>query len=164
MQFGQQIDRLAMIYFALQQQPDPAHTRATRDHMLAMIAANRVFWARVALETDNSGEWIPNDTQDQGLGLPVPKGTDARWLAVLDDAEALLQGTKLIPHWRLREGAGINLKSLLENPVPVDLAEWAHGIGLLPFAEEGTRISAENWWAFERLMRGDSMLFVVFLN
>jgi hypothetical protein len=164
MQFGQQTDRLAMIYFALRQQPDPAHTMAARDHMLNMIAANRVFWARVALETDNAGEWVPNDSQDQGLGLPVPPGTGTRWLAVLDDAEALLQGTRLIPHWRLREGAGINLKRLLENPVPVDLAEWAHGIGLLPFAEEGTRISRENWWAFERLMRGDSMLFVVFLN
>jgi hypothetical protein len=164
MQFGQQVDRLAMIYFALRQQPDPVHTRAAWTHMLDMIASNRVFWTRVAQETDNAGEWVPNDAQDQGLGLPGPKGTGARWLAVLDDAEALLQGTRLIPHWRLRQGAGINLKSLLENPVPVDLAEWAHGIGLLPFAEEGTRISQDNWWAFERLMRGDSMLFVVFLN
>lgn len=164
MQFGQQIDRLAMIYFALRKQPDPARTRAARQHMLGMIAQNRTFWSRVAGETDNNGEWIPNDAQDQGLGLPVPKGTGAQWLAVLDDAEALLQGTRLIPHWRLREGAGINLHKMLENPIPVEPAEWAHGIGLLPFAEEGTRITPENWRAFERLMRGDAMLFVVFLN
>lgn len=164
MQFGQQIDRVAMIYFALQQQPDPAHTRAARQQLSAMIAQNRTLWTRVAAETDNTGEWIPNDTQQQGLGLTVPPGTGAQWQAVLADAEALLNGTKLIPHWRLREGAGINLKMLLENPVPVDLAEWVHGIGLMPFAEEGERISPDNWFAFERMMRGDAILFVMFLN
>ena len=164
MLFGQQIDRLAMVYFALKQQPDPAHTKAAHGHLLSMIAQNRIFWARVGAETDNKGEWIPNDTQDQGLRMPVPKGTGARWQAVLADAEGLLNGTLLIPHWRFREGAGINMKKLMENPVPVDLAEWAHGIGLLPFVEEGQRVSADSWNDFERLLQGDGMLFVVFLN
>ena len=164
MQFGQQIDRAAMIYLALQQQPDARHTRAARQNLLAMIAQNRILWTRIAAETDNSGEWIPGDSQDQGLGLPVPKGTGAKWLAVLDDAEALLNGTRLIGHWRMRQGAGINLRKLLENPIPVDIAEWVHGIALLPFAEEGERVSPGNWFDFQRMMRGDSMLFVVFLN
>jgi len=162
--FGQQIDRIATLYFSLRQQPDPAHTRAARRHMLTMIAENRVFWARVAAETDNTGEWVPNDAQDQALGLPVPQGTGARWQAVLADAEALLLGEKLIPHWRFRTGAGINLMRLMENPVPVDLAEWVHGIGLLPFVEEGTRIDPRNLRDFDRLMRGDSFLYVLFLN
>lgn len=164
MMFGQQVDRAAMIYFALQRQPDPAHTRATREHLLRMIALNRVFWARVGTETDNRGEWIPNDTQDQALGMTVPEGTGTRWQAVLDDAEAMLNGTKLIPHWRLRGGAGINLRRLLEDPVPVDLAEWVHGIGLLPYAEEGQRVTPDSWLDFERLVRGDGLMFVVFLN
>ncbi len=164
MLFGQQIDRLAMVYFALNQKPDPAHTRAARMHLLQMIAQNRVFWTRVAAETDNSGEWIPNDAQDQGLGMTVPPGTGVRWQAVLDDAEAVLNGTRLIPHWRYREGAGINLKSLLENPVPVDLAEWAHGIGLLPYIEEGERVGNDSWNDFQRLLQGDGLLYVIFLN
>ncbi len=164
MQFGQQIDRVAMIYFALRQQPDAAHTQAAHGHLLEMIRQNRAFWRRVAAETDNAGEWVPNDAQTQALGLNVPEGTGARWQAVLNDAEALLNGTKLIPHWRLRAGAGINMKKLFMEPVPIDLAEWIHGIGLLPFAEEGERISPDSWFDFERMMRGDAMLFVVFLN
>lgn len=164
MQFGRDLDRVAMIYFALQQQPDPTHTRAAHSAFLGMIAQNRVFWDRVAQETDDLGEWVPNDTQQQALGLPVPKGTGARWQAVLADAEDLLNGTKLIPYWRLREGAGLNMRKLFENPVPVDLAEWVQGVGLLPFAEEGNRVSPENWRAFERMLRGDTMLFVFFLN
>ncbi len=162
--FGQQIDRLAMIYFALKQQPDPAHTRAAHGHLLSMIAQNRVFWTRVAAETDNKGEWIPNDNQDQALGLRVPKGTGDRWQAVLADAEGVLNGELLIPHWRFREGAGINLKKLMENPVPVDIAEWAHGIGLLPYVEGGTRVRTDSWRDFELLLQGDGLLYVVFLN
>ncbi len=164
MMFGQQVDRVAMIYFSLKQQPDPAHTRAAHAHLLQMIDLNRVFWARVAAETDNNAEWIPNDSQQQGMGLTVPPGTGDRWLAVLDDAEALLKGEKLIPYWRLRAGAGLNMRKMFETPVPVDLAEWVHGIGLLPFAEEGPRVSADSWLDFERLVRGDSLMFVVFLN
>lgn len=164
MQFGQQLDRVAMIYFALRQQPDATHTRAAHTHLLDMIAQNRILWSRVATETDNNGEWVPNDSQQQAIGIPVPEGTGTRWQAVLADAEALLKGDKLIGHWRLRQGAGINLRRLFETPAPVDLAEWIHGIGLLPYAEEGTRISPQNWQQFERLLRGDAMLFVVFLN
>ncbi|MDF0602288.1 hypothetical protein P1J78_16225 [Psychromarinibacter sp. C21-152] len=164
MQFGQQVDRIAMIYFALQQQPDAAHTMAAREHLLQMIAQNRVFWARVAAETDDRGEWVPNDMQSQALGLRVPEGTGARWQAVLDDAEALLNGEKLIPFWRLRSGAGLNLKRMFEDPVPVDLAEWIHGIGLMRYAEEGPRVAPDSWLDFERLMRGQSLLYVVFLN
>jgi len=164
MLFGQQIDRIAMVYLALKQQPDPAHTRAALADLLGMIAQNRIFWTRVAAETDNNGEWVPNDSQDQALGMTVPKGTGTRWQAVLADAEAVLNGTRLIPHWRFREGAGINLKSLMENPVPVDIAEWAHGIGLLPFIQQGQRVSTNSWNDFQRLLQGDGMLYVVFLN
>jgi len=164
MLFGQQVDRLAMVYFALKQQPDPAHTKAAHGHLIEMIAHNRIFWTRVSAETDNNGEWIPNDNQQQGMGLRVPPGTGERWLAVLGDAEALLTGEKLIPHWRLRGGAGLNLRKMFENPAPVDLAEWIHGIGLLPYAEEGERIAQDNWLDFERLVRGDSLMFVIFLN
>lgn len=164
MQFGRQVDRIAMVYFALKQQPDAEHTMAAHGHLLRMIAQNRVFWERVAAETDDTGEWVPNDAQTQALGLRVPEGTGARWLAVLDDAEALLNGEKLIPFWRLRAGAGLNLKRMFEEPVPVDLAEWVHGIGLMRYAEEGERVTRDSWLDFERLVRGDSALYVVFLN
>lgn len=164
MQFGQQVDRLAMIYFALRQQPDATHTRAARLHFLSMIDLNTTFWTRAAAETDNDGEWIPNAGQVQALGIEVPTDTADRWQAVLADARALLDGEKLMPHWRLHKGAGLNLKKMFENPVPVDLAEWIHGIGLLPFAEEGQRVSNESWRDFELMMGGDAILFVVFLN
>ena len=163
-QFGTHIDRVAIILMTLNQQPDATHTRAAHAHLVQMIAHNEALWARVAAETDNQGEWIPNDNQQQALGLEVPEGTGETWQAVLADAKALLNGDKLIPYWRLREGAGLNLQKMFHDPVPVDLVEWVHGIALLPFAEEGERVTPDNWFRFERMMRGDALLFVAFLN
>jgi hypothetical protein len=164
MMFGRQVDRLAMVYFALQQQPDPALTRAARDHLLAMVAANRRFWALVEGETDNRAEWVPNDRQVSALGIEMPPGTGAAWQAVLADAEALLTGAKLIPHWRLGSGAGINLARMLDTPAPVDIPAWAQGTGILPWAETGPRVTPEAWRAFTRIVGGDSILFAVMLN
>lgn len=164
MMLGTEIDLAAMAYFAVQQQPDAARTRAARQHLLAMIADNRRFWRLVALETDNFAEWIPNPTQTSALGVTVPPETGDLWQGVLADAEDLLEGRKLVPYWRLRKGAGINIRRWLEDPVPVDLAEWIQGIGLLPYMEDGTRVSADNWRDLQRLVRGDAALFALWLN
>lgn len=162
--FGRQVDRAVMILNTLAQDPDPALTRAAHGHLLQMIAHNRAFWALVEAETDNDREWVPNDRQTSALGVPMPPGTGTRWQAVLADAEAVLQGRLLVPHWRMGAEAGINLKKLFENPVPVDVITWAQGEGLLPFAEKGPRASLESWRDFEALVRGDAALFAVMLN
>jgi hypothetical protein len=164
MMFGRQVDRIAMVLFALSRTPDKALALDAHDHFLAMITENRRFWSLVEAESDNDREWVPNDRQASGLGLNVPAGTGARWQAVLADAEALLKGEALIPHWRFGAEAGINLKRAFENPPAVDLVTWIQGEGLLPYAEKGRRISPAAWNDFERLVSGDAILFAVFLN
>lgn len=162
--FGRQVDRAAMLLHGLAQEPDPELTRAARQHLLGMIRENRRFWAGVEAETDNDREWIPNDRQTSGLGLRMPPGTGARWQAVLADAEAVLEGRLLVPHWRYGAEAGINLQRLFDEPVPVDLVTWVQGEGLLSFAEKGPRASLESWRDFENLVRGDAALFAVMFN
>lgn len=164
MMFGRQADRIAMALHALAQTPDPLLTRKAHAHFLAMITENRRFWALVAQEPDNAGEWVPNDRQTSALGILMPPGTADRWQAVLADAEKLLTGDLLIPHWRFGAEAGINLKAMFENPVPVDLITWIQGEGLLPFARKGTRASPFAWNEFTRIVEGDAMLFALFLN
>ena len=164
MMFGRQVDRIAMVLFALSKTPDKALAMDAYGHFLSMITDNRRFWSLVELEDDNDREWVPNDRQVSGLGLNVPPGTGERWQAVLADAEALLKGEALIPHWRFGAEAGINLKKAFENPPAVDLVTWIQGEGLLPYAEKGRRISPAAWNDFERLVTGDAILFAVFLN
>jgi hypothetical protein len=164
MMFGRQVDRIAMVLFALSKTPDKVLALDAHAHFLSMIEENRRFWSQVEVETDNDREWVPNDRQVSGLGLNVPPGTGARWQAVLADAEALLKGEALIPHWRFGAEAGINLKKAFEDPPAVDLVTWIQGEGLLPYAEKGRRISSAAWNDFERLVSGDAILFAVFLN
>jgi hypothetical protein len=164
MMFGRQVDRIAMVLFALSRTPDKTLALDAHGHFLAMIEENRRFWSLVGKEEDNDREWVPNDRQTSGLGLNVPPGTGERWQAVLADAEALLRGEALIPHWRFGAEAGINLKRAFEDPPAVDLVTWIQGEGLLPYAEKGRRISPAAWNDFERLVSGDAILFAVFLN
>ena len=164
MMFGRQVDRAAMILLALAEPPDPALSMKAHGHLLAMIQDNRRFWRLVEAEADNNQEWVPNDAQTSALGLPMPPGTGKRWQAVLADAEAILEGRLLIPHWRMGAEAGLNLKKIFENPPAVDIITFAQGEGLLPYAEKGPRATAQSWWDFADLLQGDEMLFAVFLN
>jgi hypothetical protein len=162
--FGRQVDRAAIILMALSRSPDPAGTRAAHGHLTAMIAQNRRFWALVEAEGDNDREWVPNDRQTSALGLPMPPGTGARWQAVLADAEGLLEGRLLMPHWRMGAEAGINLRRMFEAPPAVDPVAFVQGEGLLPYAEKGPRVTIDAWRDFEALVRGDAVLFAVLLN
>ena len=158
------IDLIALVLATLEQQPDAARMGLARDHLLAAIAANRDFWARVATETDNAAEWLPNARQTSAFGLALPEGTAESWQAVLSDGEALLRGEKLAPYWRSGEGGGINLAKVFSDPRPVDVAGWVQGWAALPYLEAGPRVSAENWSRFESLAGGEPMLMALWFN
>lgn len=162
--FSPGLDALWVILEALDQQPDAARLTAARDHFLSMVAANRAFWAAVEGETDNDAEWLPNARQTSALGLTLPPETGATWLAVLADGEALLKGEKLIPYWRLGDGAGVNLGRMFTDPAPIDVKDWIQGAGALPYLEQGVTVSAESWSRFQGMMGGDAMLMAVWLN
>ena len=162
--FDDYADLAVMVVDALERQPDPVLTRSAQAHWLAMIAQNRVFWQRVAAETDNDAEWIPNKAQVSALGLPFPPDTGQLWLNVLTEAEALLKGEVLMPHWRLADGAGIDMNALFQNPPEVDILGMIQGKDLLPFMRQGRLISGESLMRFEQMMAGDALLYMVILN
>lgn len=163
-QFGDWADVAAMWIGALEGQPDPVRTRAVRDHALATVEDNRAFWTLAAREGDNDREWIPNKNQQSATGLPFPPETGPRWLAVLSDAEAILQGDLLIPYWRLGPGAGLDLGAFLENPPEVDVAGLIQGATLVPYLRQGPLANGQNLWMFTAMMQGDSALYMVMLN
>jgi hypothetical protein len=160
----QTLDTVAILLAALNQQPDLAPMSAARDNLLAAIAQNRIFWTRVAAETDNQAEWLPNAKQTSALGLTLPPDTGAVWQGVLADGEALLKGEKLVPYWRSGDGAGINLAKVFTEPRPVDVPGWLQGWAAMPYYQAGETVSAENWGRFESLIGGDAMLMALWLN
>lgn len=158
------VDAFATIYGAINRAPDKDHLVRARDHFLSMVQANRAFWEAVGSETDNDSEWIPNDAQTAALGFEMPPDTGALWLGVLNDAKAVLKGELLVGHWRLGNGAGINVARLIENPPAVDIVTWFQGEALVPFMEKGEVASWENTWRFMAMFQGEALLFMVLLN
>ncbi|MCB5408683.1 hypothetical protein [Pseudogemmobacter faecipullorum] len=164
MLFGKQVDRLTILLRAMEQKPDPALAKAAHDHFLKMISANRRFWPLVLAESDNDREWVPNEAQVSALGIALPEGTVAHWQAVLTEAEQVLNGALLIPHWRYGAEAGINLKKLFDDAPAIDLIGMIQGEALLPYAEKGPLMSGQAWSEFERMMQGDALMIAVFFN
>lgn len=158
------VDAIWVMLDALDQQPDAARLSKAQAHFLSMVADNRAFWAAVESESDNTAEWLPNDRQTSALGLKLPPGTGATWLSVLADGEALLKGEKLIPYWRLGDGAGVNLARMFTDPAPIDVKDWIQGTGALPYLEKGDTVTPESWQQFEAMMGGDAMLLSLWLN
>lgn len=157
-------DLFAVVLASLNQPPDQARMTSARAHLLAMVAENRSFWTRVALEKDNNQEWLPNDHQQSAIGIELPPGTGPKWLALLSDVEAVLKGEKLLPFWRVGPPVGINLAKFFANPGPIDLAGWMQGWAVLPYLETGNVVTTANSEAFDNLVQGQSMLFALYLN
>ncbi len=158
------IDAIYVAIKALAQQPDAARIRAVHTHLTAMIAHNRTFWERLEEETDNDREWIPNPSQTSALPLTIPPRLAAGWQAILMDIEAVLEGKLLIPHPALPEGYGINLPAYVDDPTPLDLVNWLHGIGAYRHAAIGPHLSTQSWRTFQRLSLGNAGGFALLFN
>ncbi len=159
-----EIDMLAIVLATLQQQPDATRTAAARDHLLSMVAWNRVFWQRVARETDDDAEWLPNAQQHSAMGFDVPTDAAAAWGAVLADMEAALKGDKLIAYWRVGPPAGLNLAKMFAEPRPIDIPGWIQGWAALPYLQQGTLVTSDALAAFSRAVQGNTMLFALWFN
>ncbi|GAB5402525.1 MAG: hypothetical protein Aurels2KO_07560 [Aureliella sp.] len=106
---------------------DPPRLRRMRMHMLAVCKLNRETWQYIRAETDDDHEWLPNADQTDQLGLTISKAQIDAWLAMMDEAEKVLDGRVLVPSFLLRyvapehkQGLGLSFKKLLDDP-PADI-------------------------------------------
>jgi hypothetical protein len=82
----------------------------------------------------------------------------------LDEADAVLDGKKLIPFWRSRDGRGINLRRVFTEPTRFDLVLWFQGTAATPYLEEGELTSPDTWRRFQRIFRGEFFTFAAWFN
>jgi hypothetical protein len=122
---------------------EPERMAAVIAHLKAMVSLSRQDWAAIAAETDDDREWIPGPGQTGVTGATVTAEQVAAWHDVLDEVDALLDGKKLLPHWRFDKG--INLRRVFEEPQPFDLVLWITGPAALPYLENGAILSGEEW-------------------
>jgi hypothetical protein len=143
---------------------EPERLAAVRTHLLRTVALSRESWQAIAAETDDDREWIPNPSQTnlfEGV-LPVSAERIAAWHLVLDEAEAILEGEKLVPHWRFRQG--VNLRRVFEEPEPFDLVLWITGPAALPYLEAGPITTPDEWSRLTQAFEGNFGLFALWVN
>ncbi len=160
---GPVADLVSFIHLIRWEPTEPERMRASLAHLESVIALSRETWEAIGRETDDDREWLPGPDQTSPFAeLPVDEETLAGWNAALDEAEAILAGEKLIPHWRFREG--VNLRTVFEEPRTFDLVLWITGPAALPFLEPGIETTGEDWNAINRVLRGGLAAYAIWFN
>jgi len=158
-------DLIAAIHEMRFEVVEPARTTAVLGHLEAVLRLSRESWKAIEAETDDEHEWIPNARQ--ACVIPDMRVTGemiAGWREFLDEAEAILAGRRLVPHWRLAEGRGINVRRVLAEPRTMDLIRWVQGSAAVPYVEQGPCTDPETWRRLERTFGGQFFGFAVWFN
>jgi len=144
---------------------DPARMKSAHEHLLRVIDLSRENWKLILAETDDDHEWIPGPTQKSVIpNLAFNPEQVAGWQKFLDEAEAILQGKKLVPFWRRGFKEGVNLRRVFLEPRPFDLVLWLQGASAFPYLETGEQTSPETWRQFQQLFRGEFVGVVAWVN
>ena len=145
---------------------DPARLSAALGHLAEVPKFSRESWRRILAETDDDHEWIPSPRHKGAL--PHAGVTQERvdaWLRMLDEADAILAGKKLVPFWR--EGspkAGLNLRRVFEQPAAFDLFLWIQGTAAAPYLEDGPVTDPEVWRGWRDAFSGEALGFSLYFN
>ncbi len=144
---------------------EPEKMKAALGHFQEVISLSRLSWQAIQAEDDDDAEWVPNAKQTGVIpGVRVTAEMIEGWHGFLDEADKMLAGDKLIPHWRFTEGYGINLKRVFEEPREFDLVMWVHGESALPYTEKGATTDMATWNRLERIFGGQFIGFAFWFN
>jgi hypothetical protein len=155
------IAAIHLMHFAV---AEPDLMASAHEDLLTMIAQSRLVWSHATSETDNDREWIPNANQTSLTPLTVNQEIIDGWAQFLDEAEDVLQGEKLLGHWRVAGDRGINLKRVFTEPREFDLVMWVHGAAAIPYLEEGPIVSEETARTLTTTFQGRFVVFAIWFQ
>ncbi len=156
-------DVIAMIHLINWKVVEPERRRDVRLKLKAMADLSAASWKSVRAETDNDREWLPNSKQTPALPLaPVDDSVIDGWLAVMGEFGAVLDGQKLLPHWRFSEG--INLKRMLDEGTEFDLVLLIAGADAVPWLEAGTVSDSASWDRLMAVFQGNFIGYAMWFN
>jgi len=136
---------------------------ASRAAFKKAVALSRKDWDAIEAETDNDREWLPGPKQTgRFAGFSVTEQRIQAWRAVLDQVELMLDGKKLVPHWRFRQG--FNLAKVFEEPRPFDIVLWVTGPAALPYLENGPIGTSQDWNGLADAFEGSFGIYMAWFN
>ncbi|MCO6047790.1 hypothetical protein NG895_28125 [Aeoliella sp. ICT_H6.2] len=157
-------DAIAAIHLMKFDVVEPERMKAALKHLQEMIAQSRQVWICIGKETDDDREWIPGPNQTSLTPLRVNQSIADGWQVFLDEADAVLAGEKLVPHWRVPAGQGININRVFNEPREFDLVMWVHGAAAVPYLEEGEVVSQETARTLNRIFQGRFVAFAIWFQ
>jgi hypothetical protein len=139
------VDLVAALHDMRLAPTNPKGLEDAREQFLQMIACSRLTWKSILAETNDDHEWLPNPRQTGPGGSKITQPQIDGWLRLMDETERVLKGEKLLPHWRIQNGTGINVDKLVRDPPPLDLILMIQGSAFLPYLEQGPISDAATW-------------------
>lgn len=161
--YGSIADSISLIHNIRWPLVEPERMKRVRRHLLAVAAHSRSSWRNILAETDNDREWLPNPKQTGIMPQMVVTDEMVRsWSGVMNNAEDLLEGRKLTPHWRFRRG--VNLKKVFEEPTTFDMVLWITGPAAVPYLEQGPMVTGAEWDRVTRAFGQNFFAYAVWFN
>ena len=157
-------DAIAAIHLMHWQVTEPERMKASLAHLESVVKLSRESWRFILAETDDEAEWIPSPTQKNAVmpAATISQQTVDGWMVFLGEFDAILQGRKLVPHWRLAKG--INIRRVFLEPTPFDPVLWAQGSAAVPYLEDGPMTDRATWNQIMRMMEGNFLGYAVWFN
>jgi hypothetical protein len=143
--FSNWVDLIAALHDLRLEVVDTEGLAKARKEFSAMTICSRTCWRRVLAESDNNHEWLPSPKQTGPSGAKITQAQIDGWMHILDELDAILDGKKLLPHWRMKPGIGINVPKLVAAPPRLDLVLMVQGSAFVPYLEEGTVSDQATW-------------------
>lgn len=160
---GNIADAISLVHLINWKVVEPERRKDVRLKLLAMAELSRKSWAAARAETDNKNEWMPNAKQKSAL--PFGQVDDAvidTWLDVVNEFEQVLEGKKLMPHWRFYQG--FNLKKYIDEGKTFDLVLLVAGADAAPFLENGPVSDKATWDGLQAGFRGNFLGYAIWFN
>ncbi len=156
-------DALALIHLLNWQVTDPERLKDVRRRLLKLTQLSRESWKAARAETDNDNEWLPNARQSSKLApAPVDDAIIDGWLLVMAEFEAVLDGKKLMPHWRFEKG--FNVRRFFEESKRIDAVLITAGVDAIPFLETGAISTSADWENLSRVFGSNFLGYAIWFN
>jgi hypothetical protein len=156
-------DAIAFIHLINWPVVEPARLADVRVKLKAIATLSRQSWQAARAETDNDREWLPNAKQSSALtSLPATDEIIDGWLAVMSEFESVLDGKKLLPHWRFERG--LNVKRMFAESKNFDLVLLITGTDAVPYLEDGSVSSGAEWNNLMQVFRGNFLGYALWYN
>ena len=142
---------------------DAARLAGVRLRLKAILGYSRQNWDAILAETDDAHELLPSPKQT--AMIPDSSITDekvAAWRATLDEADRILDGMLLVPHWRFKQG--FDLKAYFDTAKRTDLVAILTGHGALPFLADGPVASPTDFTEIQSAFGSDWLGYAFWFN